>query len=153
MPVIVVGADTPLGLAIMDELASRDGEVRAFVTDVGTAENLKRRKVKVAIGDVSDASHVGGACLNAFCAVLVTQAANDSRERSFAGSASEVLDGWIEAIGEGGVTRAIWVTDPATTIAVPPGGGAPEVAVVATAGRPLRDIAAEVADLESVAQL
>ena len=34
MPVIVIGADTPGGEEIVSRLLSREGEVRAFVTDL-----------------------------------------------------------------------------------------------------------------------
>ena len=84
MPVIVVGADTPVGLSIVSALIEPDREVRAFVTDPDVSASLKAQGVKVALGDVSDPSHVGGACLNCFSAVLVTEAARDDRERAFA---------------------------------------------------------------------
>lgn len=109
MPVIVVGADTAIGRQIVDALIEPDREVRAFVTDLATAEELKRRGVKVALGDVSDPSHIVGACLNAFSAVLVTEAARDDRERAFAKTPEHVLQGWVEAVVEARVTRVIWV--------------------------------------------
>jgi putative NADH-flavin reductase len=109
VPVIVVGADTAVGRRIVDALHEPDREIRAFVTDVGAAEELRQMGIKVALGDVSDASHVAGAALRCFSAVLVTEAAGDSRERSFAHTAEAVLDGWVEAVVEARVTRVIWV--------------------------------------------
>lgn len=109
MPVLVVGADTPLGTQVMAALAEREGEIRAFVTDPEEGAGLKSRSVKVAIGDVSDPSHVGSAALNCFSIVLLTEAALDDRERSFAGTPELVLAGWAEAIAESGAERAIWV--------------------------------------------
>ena len=53
MPVIVIGADTILGDALIDALLTREGEVRAFVTDPDRGLALKGRGVKVATGDVS----------------------------------------------------------------------------------------------------
>jgi hypothetical protein len=75
---------------------------------------------KVATGDVSDFSHIEGACTNVITAVLVTLAADDDRERSFAADRSAVLAGWAEAVGEAQVSRVIWVDDgdpPLTEIA------------------------------------
>lgn len=149
MPVIVVGADTPLGEAIMDALLPRDGEVRAFVTSESAAAALKSRGVKVAIGDVSDGSHVGGAALNAFCAVLVETAAADDRERSFAGDPKEVTAAWIEGINDAAVTRAIFVgSDP-----LPAAGLQAELAVVDPTGVSPTEVAVQVAELEDAAEL
>lgn len=111
MPVIVVGADTREGRAIVDGLIEPGREVRAFVSDVETASELKRAGVKVAIGDVSDDSHVQGATTNCFTAVLVTEAARDGRERSFAANETQVLEGWAAAAAASDVTRLIWVHD------------------------------------------
>ena len=116
MPVIVVGADTPTGRAIVEALIQPDREVRAFVSDIAVAEDLKRLGVKVALGDVSDPSHVGAACTSCFSAVLVTEAASDNRERSFARTADAVLDGWVEAVADAQVSRVIWVGEGARSV-------------------------------------
>ena len=109
MPVIVVGGDTDAGLAIINEMVEPGREVRAFVTDEIQGANLKKLGVKVAVGDVSDDSHVEGAASNCFTAVLIGKAATDERERSFATSVSEVLEGWATAVSSSGVRRVIWV--------------------------------------------
>ena len=111
MPVIVVGADTVLGRAVVEGLMEPGREVRAFVTDVDAATELKRAGVKVAIGDVSDGSHIEVASLNCFTAVLMAEAARDGRERSFASTEDQVLRGWAKATAASGVTRVIWVHD------------------------------------------
>lgn len=111
MPVIVVGADTENGRALIDGLVSPEREVRAFVSDPETVAPLRAQGVKVALGDVSDESHVQGSLTNCFTAVLVTEAARDDRERSFATSEDEVLRGWASAAAASGVTRVIWVHD------------------------------------------
>lgn len=116
MPVIVVGADTAVGRAIVDALIEPDREVRAFVSDLGAAEELRGQGVKVALGDVSDPSHVGGACTRCFSAVLVTEAASDDRERSFAKTPGAVLSGWVEAVQDAQVTRIIWVGEGAIPV-------------------------------------
>ena len=151
MPVIVVGADTPLGEAVMDALLPRDSQVRAFVSSPAAAAGLKRRGVKVALGDVSDGSHVGGAALNAFCAVLIHEAASDDRERSFATDEAGVLAAWVEGVNDAEVSRTIVVWDD------PPqaefGKIQSEKVIVAVNDRGRDDIAAEVARLEDLAEL
>ena len=109
MPVIVVGADTSQGRAVVEGLAEPGREVRAFVSDPATGAELRELGVKVALGDVSDDSHVQGACTNCFTAVLITEAARDGRERSFAANEEQVLQGWAGAAAASGVTRVIWV--------------------------------------------
>lgn len=109
MPVIVVGADTPVGASIVAALALPGREVRAFVTDEEAAASLREMGVKVALGDVSDDSHIQGAAIRCFTAVLVTEASRDSRERAFADSEADVLNAWAGAVS--GVTRVIWVHD------------------------------------------
>jgi len=145
MPVIVIGADTPVGAAIVEVLATEDREVRAFVSDPAAAGELRRRGIKTALGDVSDGSHVGGAALNCFDAVLVGQAATDGRERSFAADPAGVAAAWAEGLADAGVRRAIWVVaDPEI---VPPVPHAVEVAVV-DATVAVEAVAAEVRRLD-----
>ena len=128
MPVIVVGADTPQGEAILTGLCEPGREVRAFVSDAGAGRRLKSRGLKVAVGDVSDDSHVGAAAVGCFTAVLIAEAASDVRERSFASGPEAVLSGWARAVRASGVSRVIWlsaddppVTDPIESAAVAPG--------------------------------
>jgi len=119
MPVIVIGADTTDGRAITEGLIEPGREVRAFVSDVNVANVLRDAGVKVALGDVSDDSHVQGASMNCFTAVLLTEAARDHRERSFATTEETVLRGWASAVAASGVTRVIWICDgdvPATGV-------------------------------------
>lgn len=111
MPVIVVGADTSQGRAVVKRLVEPGREVRAFVSDPDAGAELRELGVKVALGDVSDDSHVQGACMNCFTAVLITEAALDKRERSFATNERQVLEGWAAAAAASGVTRVIWVHD------------------------------------------
>jgi len=140
MPVIVVGADTEAGLAVISELADPGREIRAFVSDPEIASDLKRRGVKVALGDVSDDSHVEAAALHCFTAVLVAEAARDNRERSFAENEPDVLAAWGRAVTNAQVSRVIWVYD-----GVPPSIDVPEVATVSPADT---DLAQQVARLD-----
>lgn len=125
MPLILVGADTAAGEAILERFEQPEREIRVFVTDEVRARQLKDRGLKVATGDVSDESHVEAASLRCFTAVMVTEAAVDQRERSFASSADEVLTGWARAMTNSGVQRVIWVTE-----GDHPETRAPEIAVV-----------------------
>lgn len=151
MPVIVVGADTAMGAVTIDALLPRPGEVRAFVTSPRVATELRARAVKVALGDVSDGSHVGGAALNAFCAVFVLEAAHDDRERSFADDPTAVLEAWVEGANDAGVSRVIVVgTDPDPGVLATLSA---EYAVVDTAGLDPAAVAAAVARLEDAAEL
>ncbi|HJQ91792.1 MAG TPA: NAD(P)H-binding protein [Acidimicrobiia bacterium] len=111
MPVIVVGADTSQGRAVVEGLVEPGREVRAFVSDPVVGAELRDMGVKVALGDVSDDSHIQSACTNCFTAVLISEAARDQRERSFAANERQVLEGWAAAAAASGVTRVIWVHD------------------------------------------
>lgn len=150
MPVIVIGADTPMGGAVLNELLPRDSEVRAFVTAPEAVAGLRARGVKVACGDISDASHVGGAALNCFCAVLIQEAAVDDRERSFADDPPAVLEAWIEGLNDAGVTRTIvvWHDPPAASVEA-----IESETVVVDPERGPADCAVEVARLEDLAEL
>jgi putative NADH-flavin reductase len=152
MPVIVIGADTEYGLAVTEGLTHRNGEVRAFVTDPDSVPLLRAAGVKVAIGDISDASHIEGAAHQAFSAVLMAQAAVDDRERSFATSPEAVWSAWAAGLRDAGVQRLIWVG---------PDGGPPptipstssEWATVDVRGRSSQQVAAEVVRLDDLAEL
>ncbi|MCH7583037.1 MAG: NAD(P)H-binding protein [Acidobacteria bacterium] len=110
MPVIVVGADTSAGQAIIQRLQKPEREVRAFVSDERVGAQLKKSGFKVALGDVSDESHIETASTRCFSAILIAEAAMDDRERSFAGTVDEVLGGWARAVVNSEVTRVIWVS-------------------------------------------
>ena len=98
-------------------------EIRVFVSDADEGLRLRERGVKVALGDVSDDSHLEAAATQCFSAVLITEAARDDRERSFARDEAAVLKAWASAVA--GVQRVIWVHD-----GEPPSTVVSEVAVV-----------------------
>jgi uncharacterized protein YbjT (DUF2867 family) len=154
VPVIVVGADTSPGRAIVEALLERAGEVRAFVSDPAAAADLKDRGVKVAVGDVSDPSHVGSAALHAFSAVAVAAAARDRRSRAFADDPADVLETWGRAFADAGVHRVIYVDDRlAPRIIDVFRRAAPEAVTVDTRGRSDAETAARVAALDDIAAL
>jgi putative NADH-flavin reductase len=111
MPVIVVGADTRAGMRILEGVLDPVREVRAFVSDDSLAAQLKSKGVKVALGDVSDESHVEAAASGCFSAILVTTAATDDRVKSFASTPESVLQSWGRAVANSDVSRVIWVAD------------------------------------------
>lgn len=135
MPVIVIGADTLQGRAVVDALLPRGGELRAFISNGDEYESLKQRGVKVAIGDVSDGSHVGGAAMRAFCAVVIPEAAFDDRERSFASTPEDVVSAWAEGLQDAAVQRIIWLEDER----LPTVGAILEDIAPETAGTPTTD--------------
>lgn len=152
MPVIVIGADTPLGAEVTAALSGRAGEVRAFVTDPAAAQTLRDLGVKVAIGDVSDASHIDGAARRAFAAVIIADSAEDGRERSFASSPSAVHAAWAEGLKGAAIQRLIWV-GPGAEVPAPLAAATPERAAVDTTSYDPEQIAAEVARLDDLASL
>ncbi|HKX74157.1 MAG TPA: NAD(P)H-binding protein [Acidimicrobiia bacterium] len=147
MPVIVVGADHPLGEAVIERLLGPDREIRAYVSDPAAVDSLKKRGAKVALGDLSDSSHVAGASLHCFSVVLIGPAVGDGRDISFAANTAEVFRGWAQAAEEAGARRIIWVTDDAT----PPSSR--ENAQVAVGDRTPGEIAEEVAAKDDAASL
>ena len=147
MPVIVVGADTEAGRLIIDRLNQPEREIRAFVTNEATAIELKEEGVKVALGDVSDESHVEGAALRCFSAVLVGEAAVDDRERSFAANSHDVMSGWARAVARSKVKRVIWVTSDD-----PPEAAITEVATVDPADPDLAEKVAALDDAQTISK-
>lgn len=148
MPVIVLGGDSTIGRAIVHCLAGRPGEVRAFLSSPEAATTLRSHGVKIAIGDLSDDTHVRAAATGAYCAVLVTEAAYDGRAFAF-GEPDEVVEGWLRAVKEARVTRIIVVGTPRKPVSV----GAPEMRVLATEGMTADDIAHAVAALDEAQRL
>lgn len=152
MPVIVVGADTPNGRAILPALAPASGEIRCFVSNSDVAEEL-RTIGKVAVGDISDGTHVGGAAIGAFCAVLIAQAAHDDRERHFAASPETLYSQWAEGLKEAGVSRIIFVAAPGDDRAGQPLRHAAPEFVTVPADIPPLEMAAEVSRLEQAQKI
>ena len=152
MPVIVVGADSSLGRAIVPHLAPASGEIRLFVSDPEVVEEL-RLIGKVAVGDISDGTHVGGAAIGAFCAILIGEAAHDERERHFADSPRKLFSQWADGLRDAGVSRIIFVANPEdVAVADPLTTAAPEFAVVA-ADLPVAEIAPRVSSLEQAQKI
>lgn len=146
MPVLVVGADHPLGEVIARKLAAPDREVRAFISSVDSHGALRSLGIKVAIGDLSDESHVEAAASSCFTVVFVEPALGDGRDLAFA-APEAAAQGWANAAAGAGVKRVIWVGR-----GVPP-VKAPEMAAVSVDDRSPEAVAEEVAFLDDLARL
>jgi nucleoside-diphosphate-sugar epimerase len=146
MPVMVVGADHPLGEVIARKLAAPDREVRAFISSVNAHGPLRSLGIKVAIGDLSDESHVEAAATSCFTVVFVESALEDGRDLAFA-PPEVAAQGWAKAAKSAGVKRVIWVGERAPLVK------GPELAAVAVENRSPDEIADEVALLDDLAEL
>jgi nucleoside-diphosphate-sugar epimerase len=147
--VIVVGADTAVGRSITTELSRHGGEVRAFITDPRAGDELRRSGCKVAIGDVSDGSHIEIAAYECFTAVLIAEASSDERERSFADSPQAVAEAWVRAIRAAGIQRMIWVGSTGLPDPPAPAPGM-EVAVLSARRRGTAEEVARLNELETL---
>lgn len=146
MPILVVGADHPIGRAIVETLVNPEREVRAFVSDPSTAVELRGLGAKVAVGDLSDESHVAAAATNCFSIAFVAPAMDDGRELAFL-AVPEVPVAWARAARDAGVTRVIWVGDRIPAFEVQ------EVVEVDTNALAPSEIASEVARLDDLQKL
>lgn len=137
MPLLVVGADTPAGQAIVSRMLQEGGELRVFVSDPGEADRLRAAGAKVALGDVSDTSHIEGAATGAHTIVFVAAALVDGRERAFADTATGLGQGWVAAARDAGARRVVWVGSdpPPDVIVVPDDPSAAEAVAQADAAR------------------
>jgi uncharacterized protein YbjT (DUF2867 family) len=146
MPLLVVGADHPIGEAIVRRTVAPDREVRAFVSDPEVGGRLKKLGVKVAAGDLSDEGHIAAAATRCFAIAFVLDAIFDGRDLAFA-PAGSVPSLWARAAEAANVQRVIWIGDDAPQVSVS------EVATVVTAGRTSQEVAEEVAAIDDRASL
>jgi uncharacterized protein YbjT (DUF2867 family) len=146
VPILVVGADHPLGAAIVKRLLDPEREVRAFVSDAEIGAELKTLGAKVAVGDLSDESHLAAAATRCFDVAYVSDSLKDGRELAFL-SPSETAVAWARAAAASGVTRVIWIG------ADPPSIDVPEVATVDVTELSIPEIVEEVLRLDDLATL
>lgn len=106
MPVIIIGADTDVGHALIPALRPDAAELRLFASDPEAITSY-RPYTKVAVGDISDGTHVGGAAIGAFCAIVIAAAAHDHRERYFAATPAALFAQWADGLGGAGIARVI----------------------------------------------
>lgn len=117
VPVVVTGAETALGRAVLDALlAAGDGEVRATTPDRGAALALRASGVPTAVSDLSDPRTTGAVLEGAHTVVHL----------------QETLGTWEwlrEAAEDTGVRRVVAVLPAGTDVPA-----APEWEVVVVAG-------------------
>jgi putative NADH-flavin reductase len=149
MPVIVIGADTELGHAIVPALRPASGEIRLFASDEDAVARY-RRFAKVAVGDISDGTHVGAAAIGAFCAIVIARAAHDERERHFAPTPTDLFRQWASGLDDAGISRVIVVGSAAEIPAVDGFAGiGAELIRIDTAGKEPSEITAAVTEAEA----
>jgi len=103
MPVVVTGADQPLGRAVVLELADRGGDVRATVRSRAAAGALRAVGIRVFVGDLSDPLRLGAAIEDAHT-VLHLDRGPDGH-----GSPGDTWEWLIEAAEDTGVQRIVTV--------------------------------------------
>ena len=153
MPVLVIGADTDLGHAIVPALHPASGEIRLFASEPDPVAAY-RSFAKVAVGDISDGTHIGGAAIGAFCAIVIAAAAYDDRERHFAADADALFAQWSDGLADAGIGRVI-VVGAAEELPHPvhlDGIGA-EYVFIDTTGRDLAETVAAVTAAEAAERL
>ncbi|WP_436773077.1 NAD(P)H-binding protein [Yinghuangia sp. YIM S09857] len=104
MPVVVIGADRPLGRALVLALVDLGvPELRAVVRDRSSAPALRAAGVRVSVGDLSDPLRLGAVLEGAHTAVHLDAGPDGS---------GEPLDTWdwlLEAAEDTGLQRIVTV--------------------------------------------
>ena len=121
MPVVVTGADEPLGALVIDRLAPTGIELRATVDDREAVAPLVARGVKTAVSDLVDTERFG-AVLEGVHTVLHLRGAGDG---TLGGRCLAGVSDVVAALPESGVRRVV-------TLA-PPTGGEGELATLEAA--------------------
>ncbi|MEP7020127.1 MAG: NAD(P)H-binding protein [Pseudonocardiales bacterium] len=106
MPVVVTGADTPLGRLLLDRLVGAGLDLRATVEARADVQQLVDRGVKTAVSDLVDTERFGAVVENAHTVIHL-------RGSGSGGGAGEVLRGVpdvLAALPESGVERVVTIT-------------------------------------------
>ena len=152
MPVIVIGADTELGHAVVAALQPASGEIRVLASDADQVDRY-RSAAKVAVGDISDGTHVGGAAIGAFCAIVIATSAHDDRERHFASDPEALFAQWADGLADAEIRRVIVVGRPAEIPKHSLNSIGAEYAHIDTTEKSPAQVAAEVAATEAAAEI
>lgn len=122
MPVVVTGADLPLGCALVLALAEAGvPDLRAVVRDPRAAAPLRAAGVRVAAGDLSDPLRLGAVLEDAYTVVHLDVGPDGT------GDPRETWAWLLEAAEDTGLRRVVTVLPPDTAV---PDGGPYEVVVV-----------------------
>jgi hypothetical protein len=116
MPVVVTGADQPLGRAVALELAASDGEVRVTVRDRGAVGALRAAGIRVAVSDLSDPGRLGAVLEGAHTVVHL------DRGEGGDGSPGDTWEWLLEAAEGTDLQRIVTVLPQPTTLAASQAG-------------------------------
>jgi uncharacterized protein YbjT (DUF2867 family) len=126
VPVVVTGADRPLGSAVVDALLAAGAvEVRATVRDRSVVAGLVARGVRTAVSDLVDPLRFGAVLEGAHTVIHVDDGAPGAEP-------AQLWDLLLDAAEGTGVRRLVTVCRPG--LAPPPAGPYHLVAVRATPG-------------------
>jgi uncharacterized protein YbjT (DUF2867 family) len=113
MPVVVTGADRPLGRALVRHLAAAGvPDLRAVVRDPHRAAPLRAADARVSVGDLSDPLRLGAVLEGAYTVVHLDAGPDGG------GSPLDTWDWLLDAAEDTGLRRIVTV--------LPPGTAAPE---------------------------
>jgi len=101
VPVVVTGADSVLGTAVVTALLAEYVEVRATVTDRSAVRALVDRGVRTAVSDLLDAERLGAICEGAHTVIHL-----------YGPHPVETLDLVLDAVPDTGVRRVVTVGPP-----------------------------------------
>lgn len=116
MPVVVTGAELPLGRAVvLALLASGAPDVRAVVRDRSAAGVLRAAGARVAVGDLSDPLRLGAVLEGAHTVVHLDTGATGT------GTPADTWQWLAEAAEDTGVRRVVTVLPPGASPPAPEG--------------------------------
>ncbi|MFE2866035.1 NAD(P)H-binding protein [Embleya sp. NPDC059259] len=116
MPVVVTGADQPLGRAVALELADSAGEVRATVRDRGAVGALRAAGIRVAVSDLCDPGRLGAVLEGAHTVLHLDRGAGGD------GSPGDTWEWLLEAAEGTDLQRIITVLPQPPTLPLPRAG-------------------------------
>jgi nucleoside-diphosphate-sugar epimerase len=152
VPVVVTGADQPLGAAVVDALLAAGAgaagggvggvEVRATVRDRSAVPGLVRRGVRTAVSDLVDPQRFGAVLEGAHTVIHLDAADPDGRGPGPVGTWDLLLD----AAEDTGLRRVVTVCGPGTPV---PEAGPYHLVVVRAAGyRPVPALVAALVEAD-----
>jgi uncharacterized protein YbjT (DUF2867 family) len=112
MPVVVTGADSPVGRAVVPLLRERGSEVRATVRDPGDADHLRSLGAKVAVDALSDADTLRAVLDDAHTVCHLSEGLFPTAGESYEEAILESTRSLIETARKARVRRVLLVSYP-----------------------------------------
>ena len=112
MPVVVIGADTPVGRALVPLLRQRGSEVRATIREADKADPLRALGAKVAADPASDADMLRAILDEAHTVCLVSADLFPPGDESYDEAIVERTRSVLRVARKAGVTRVLLVSYP-----------------------------------------